>query len=147
MTSHQRPWLRGALVSVTPLLLPFVWVLELDSCGGQTVQNELTGFTLFSKFELEFEALLFVVLAVMVLTPFAANRLARAGHRVWVHLLGLVASGFAAWLMGLVLFFVIFRERVLRLPGGVVLALFGGALLDGVVRFGASVREWWATRR
>lgn len=134
-------------MGLVPFLLPFVWVLESSSCGGAVpAETELTGTMLLGKFEVEGWLVVAPVLLATMLTPFFANRLLRAGPRVWVHLLGLVAAVTSGWGAFFAMFFTLFSEREARGLGWVVLGCFAGALLDALLRLGWSTQEWWRAR-
>lgn len=135
-------------MALWPLLIPFVWVLEIDSCGNRPpIQNELTGKVVLGALEVEAWLIVVPVLLVLILTPFIANRLRRLGARVWVHLLGFAAALFSGWAAGFAMFFTIFREREARGAGWLVLAAFFGAVLDALWRLGSSFAEWRRARR
>ena len=144
--STRQPWVRTGLMGLVPLLLPFVWVLELDSCGHAPVQTELTGTMVIGKFELEGWAVALPVLLVLVLTPYLAARVAKPGLRVLVHVLGLIAALFAAWGAFFVMLFAIFSERVFYGVGWVVLGSFVGSIVDAVLRVIWSTLEWLRAR-
>lgn len=144
--STRQPWVRTGLMGLVPLLLPFVWVLELDSCGHAPVQTELTGTMVIGKFELEGWAVALPVLLVLVLTPYLAARVAKLGLRVLVHVLGLIAALFAAWGAFFVMLFTIFSERAFYGVGWVVLGSFVGSILDAVLRVIWSTQEWLRAR-
>ena len=134
-------------MGLVPLLLPFAWVLELDSCGhSPAVETELTGSSFIAKFDAEAWLIIGTVLALTVLTPFLANLLERPLYRLLTHLLGLVAPGFSAYGAGMLLFFSIFTDRQPRPAGWVFLGLFVLSSLDAVLRVVWSVQEWLASR-
>ena len=146
--STRQPWVRSALVGLVPLLLPFVWVLELDSCGQPAVPRatDITGTMVVGKFELDGWAVVIPVLLVVVLTPFLAPRIQRLGARVFVHALGLLATVFAAWGAFFAMLFTIFSERSPKGAGWLVLAAFAAAIIDAGLRFGWSLQEWLRSR-
>ncbi len=134
-------------MGLVPLLLPFVWVLELDSCGQPIpVATELTGTMVMGKFELEGWAVVIPVLLVVVLTPFIAARVSLLGWRVLIHVLGLAASLFAGWGALLATLFSIFTERMFHGAGWVVIASFVGSIIDALLRVVWSLREWMRGR-
>jgi hypothetical protein len=145
--STRQPWVRSGLMGLVPLLLPFVWVLEINSCGNAApATTEITGTMVVGHFELEGWLLIVPVVLLVLLTPFAANRLAREGLRVLVHVLGLVATALAGWGATMAMLFTIFSEREAKGVGWVVLACFGGALLDALLRVVWSTQEWLKAR-
>lgn len=145
--STRHPWVRSGLMGLLPVLLPFAWVLELDSCGHPVpLETELTGTMIIGKFELEGWMVVVPVLLVVVLTPFLAPRVQRPGLRVLVHSAGLVAAVFAGWGAFFAMFFTIFTERVPKGAGWVVLAEFAGSIVDAILRVVWSALEWRASR-
>ncbi len=130
-----------------PLLLPFVWVLELDSCGHAPVETPLTGFELTSKLGLDTWAVIVPVLLITVLTPFIARLFVRPLFRFLTHVVGLLATGFSGYAAFIVLLFTIFTDRMPRGFGWVIIALFVLSFLDAVLRVVWSVQEWVAARR
>ncbi len=145
--SARYPWARGGGSGLILLVTPFVWVVDVSSCGGQApVQTELTGLVLLGRFDLGLTSWLTACWAVAVATPFLANRVQRAGAEVWVQVLGLVATGLFAYVGMFGMFFTIFSDRTPRLAGVVVLSVFGAMVLDAVTRVGLSVRQWWRVR-
>lgn len=147
MKSSRQPFVRAGLMGLVPLLLPFVWVLELDSCGHAPVATQLTGLELVGKFNGDAWAITIPALLLCVGTPFLAARLAAPGWRLVVHLAGLVAAGFSAYAAAIVMFFTIFSSRSARGVGWLVVALFVGSLLDALLRVFWSVRELVVHRR
>ena len=133
-------------MGLVPLLLPFSWVLELDSCGHTPLQTELTGAMLIGKFDLEAWAVVVPVALVLVLTPWLAARVARLGLRVVVHVLGLIAALFAAWGAFFLMLFSIFSEHAFYGVGWIVLASFAGSIIDAVLRVIWSTQEWLRAR-
>ncbi|MFT3713516.1 MAG: hypothetical protein QM817_38155 [Archangium sp.] len=146
MKSNARPWLRGAFVGLVPLFLPFVWVVELDSCGTVPTQTEFTGLQLVSKFEPEFWALLIPVLAIAIAMPLIAARLIVPVHRLLFQVIGAIAAGFSTYLGLMMLFLAIFVERRAHGAGWVVVALWCGVTLDALYRVYFSLQEWRASR-
>ncbi len=145
--SARHPWVRTGLMGLVPVLLPFVWVLDLDSCGHPVpVATELTGTMVVGKFELEGWAVVLPTLLVLVLTPYLAPRVAKLWLRVLVHVLGLIAALFAAWGAFFVMLFTIFSERVFFGVGWVVLGSFVGSILDAALRVIWSTQEWLRAR-
>ena len=52
--STRAPWTRGVLMALWPLLVPLVWVTQIDSCEGHAAtRRDLTGIEVFSHFDLE----------------------------------------------------------------------------------------------
>lgn len=147
LRSNRLPWLRGGLFGPVPLLLPFIWVLELNSCGGNTQTSEYTGLEVIAKFDAEFWALFLPVLAFSVVMPVVAARLIVPVHRLLFHVIGALGALFAGYLAAMVLFFAIFAERRAQGVGWLVLALFGAAVLDALLRVGWSFREWRESRK
>lgn len=146
-TSRRYPWARGGLYGVIAALAPFAWVLEIDGCGRVAPEEtELSGVALLGKMELEGWAIVLPVLAVALLAPWVATKLT-AGWAALVQTLGLVATGFVAYVAWFVLFFALFSERVLRAAGWLVAATVVLTLLEALGRTGHAVREWWASRR
>lgn len=133
-------------MTFAPLLLPMVWVVEFDSCGTSPKSTEITGLELISKFDLEAWAIVAPVLLISLATPFIAMPLQRAGQRLMVHVVGLLASGFAVYAVVMVLTFTLFSERMFRAAGAAVAATFIGAFGDAVWRLIWSVVEWRAER-
>lgn len=134
-------------MGLVPLLLPFVWVLDLDSCGHQApVATELTGTMVVGKFELEGWAVVVPVLLVVLLTPYLAPRVTRLGLRVLVHVLGLLAALFAAYGAFFAMLFAIFSERTFYGVGWIVVASFVGSIVDAVLRVIWSTQEWLRSR-
>ena len=131
------------MMGLLPLLLPFVWVLELDSCGHDIpLEKELTGTMVLGKFELDAWLVVLPVVLLVVLTPWLAPRVARLGLRVWVHVLGFLAALFAAYVGFFAMFFAIFSDREPRGVGWVVLGTFVGSVLDALLRVVWSTLEW-----
>lgn len=145
--STRHPWVRSGLLGLVPLLLPFVWVLETDSCGNKLpTETEVTGTMVIGRFELQGWLVIVPVLVMVLLTPFAANTLERVGLRVLVHLLGLAGTLLAGWGAFFAMFFTIFSEREARGVGWLVVACFAGSLLDALLRVVWSTREWLKAR-
>ncbi|MBL8915140.1 MAG: hypothetical protein JNM17_30830 [Archangium sp.] len=145
--SNRRPWLRGGLFGPVPLLLPLVWVVELNSCGGSTQTTEFSGLELLAKFDAEFWALFLPFLSISIAMPLFAARLIVPLHRMLFHVIGFVAALFTGYLAFMVLFFAIFTERRAQGAGWLVLALFTGACVDALYRLFWSVQEWRETRK
>lgn len=146
--SARYPAVRGGLSGLLSLLMPFVWVVDVSSCGGDgPVQRELSGLALLGRFELRWTALVLLTVVVSAVTPFIAARVTKAARELWVHVLGLVATGFFAWLGHMTMFFTIFSERDLRGAGVLVLVVLASMVADAVARVGFSARQWWASRR
>ena len=134
-------------MGLVPLLLPFVWVLEVDSCGHAVpFEQELTGATVVGKFEVDGWMVAVPVLLLVVLIPFVAPRVQRLGLRVWLNALGVLATLFAAWSAFLVMLFTIFSERTPKGAGWLVIAAFTGSIVDAALRFGWSLQEWLKAR-
>lgn len=146
MRSNRVPWLRGSLLSFVPIVLPLVWVVEVDSCGSTPKSTELTGLELVQKFDFEAWALVVPMLLICLSTPFVARALASAGQRIAVHLTGLLATAFCVYAALMVMTFTIFSERLFRAPGAAVLVAFLASLADALWRFGWSIQEWRAAR-
>lgn len=145
--SARHPWVRSGLTGLLPVLLPFAWVLELDSCGHPVpLETEITGTMIIGRFELEGWMVVVPVLLLVVLTPYLAPRVQRLGLRVLLHVAGLGAALFAAWGAFFAMFFTIFTERVPRGVGWVVLAAFVGSIIDAMLRVVWSAMEWRASR-
>lgn len=147
LRSNRWPWLRGGLFGPVPLLLPFIWVLEVNSCGGNTQTTEYTGLELISKFDAEFWALFFPGLAFSVVMPVVAARLIVPVHRLLFHLIGALGALFTGYLGFMVLFFAIFAQRRAQGVGWLVLALFSAAGLDALLRVAWSFQEWRDARK
>ena len=148
MRSTRHPWVRTGLMGLVTLLLPFVWVLELDSCGHPVpMTTELTGAMVVGKFELQGWMLVVPVLLLVVLPPYFALKIPRLGWRVLLHAVALVAALFAAWGAFMAMFFTLFTEREARGAGWVVLAAFAGSVLDASLRVVWSTQEWVRARR
>lgn len=128
------------------VLTPFVWIVDVSSCGGNgPVEKELTGLALAGKGDVEFTLWTVAALVLCVALPFVAVKL-RAGHEVWLQLLGVAATGMFVWLASFMMFFTIFSERSPR-PAGVLALLTLAAMAgDALLRFGLSVQQWWSTR-
>ncbi|PZR05392.1 MAG: hypothetical protein DI536_32495 [Archangium gephyra] len=121
------------------LLTPFVWVVDVSSCGGNgPVQTELTGLALLGKFDLEWTSLVLLSMAFTVLTPFMALKVTRAAWESCVHVLGLVATGFFVWLGHMTMFFTLFTDRSPYGVGVLVLALLLALLIDAGARGSSS---------
>ena len=135
-------------MGLIPLLLPFVWVLDLDSCGHPVpLATELTGVMVMGKFELDAWMVVVPVLVLVVLAPYVATKIPRLGWRVLLHSLSLLAAGFAAWGAFMSMLFTIFSEREPRGAGWVVLGAFAGSMLDASLRLVWSTQEWVQARR
>lgn len=141
------PWLRGGLLGLVPLLLPFVWAVEVDSCGHAPRRTEETGLDLVLELDAEAWAVIVPVLLIAIGTPRLARALLRPGHRLLIHLGGLVASGAALWGAFMVLFFTIFSQRTPRPAGLAFLLTFVGAAVDAVVRTTLAARTLLLARR
>lgn len=134
-------------MGLVPFLLPFVWVLETDSCGSAVpTQSEITGTMVIGRFELNGWLVIVPVLILVLLTPFAANTLERVGLRVLVHLLGLAAALLSGWGATFAMLFTIFSDRQAEGVGWLVLACFAGSVLDALLRVVWSTREWLQAR-
>jgi hypothetical protein len=135
-------------MGLVPFLLPFVWLLELDSCGHPVPQTtEVTGSMIVGKFDLEGWLVIVPVLLVVLLTPFIAPRVANLGWRVLVHVLGFVATAFAAYGAFFAMFFTIFSTREAKGVGWIVIALFSGSVIDALLRLIWSIQEWRSARQ
>lgn len=146
--SARYPWARGGLSGLILLLTPFVWIVDVSSCGGQgPVATEITGLVLLGRFDVVLTSWLVGCWALAVATPFVANRVQRAGAEVWVQLLGLVATGLFSYVGMFGMFFTIFSDRTPRLAGVGVISVFAAMGLDAVTRVGFSVQQWWRARR
>ncbi len=141
------PWLRGGLLGLVPFLLPFVWVVEINSCSDAPRRTELTGVDVVLRFDAEALAVVLPVLAVAIATPFLAARLAGPGPRLLVQAVGLLASAAALWGASFALFFGLFSQRSLRPAGFASLLCFVGLVVDGVLRFALGGRAWLQARR
>ena len=141
--SVRYPWARGGLSGLLLLLTPFVWVVDVSSCGGNgPVQTELTGLALMGKFDLEWTSWVLLTMFFTVLTPFVAMKVARAGWEIFVHLLGFVATGFFVWLGNMTMFFTIFTDRSPRAAGVLVIITLLSLILDAGARLVFSVLQW-----
>lgn len=141
--SVRYPWARGGLSGLLMLLTPFVWVVDVSSCGGNgPVQTELTGLALLGKFDLEWTSLVLLSMAFTVLTPFMALKVTRAAWESCVHVLGLVATGFFVWLGHMTMFFTLFTDRSPYGVGVLVLAVLLALLIDAGARLVFSVQQW-----
>ena len=135
-------------MGLVPLLLPFVWVLELESCGHAVpIEKEITGLMMFGRFDVEGWLLVASVMLVALITPFLAMKLSHLGYRVWIHVAGLIAAGFAGYGALFGMFFALFADRVVRGVGWLVLACFLGSFVDAVVRVVWSTQEWLRARK
>ncbi|MGV3624744.1 MAG: hypothetical protein ACO1OB_28245 [Archangium sp.] len=144
--SVRYPAVRGGLSGLLMLLAPFVWVVDVSSCGGNgPVERELTGLALMGKFDLEWTAWVLAAMTVTVVIPFIAVRIQRPGREVGLQLLGLVATVFFAWLGQMTMFFAIFSERVPRIAGVVVMGSFVAMISDAIARLVFSVKQWRAS--
>lgn len=128
------------------LLTPFIWVVDVSSCGSGPVQTELTGLALLGRFDLEWTALVLVTMAFCVVTPFAAAKVTRAAWEIWVHVLGLIATGFFVWLGHMTMFFTIFNDRSPRAVGVLVMIILFSMISDALARLVLSVKQWRASR-
>ena len=146
MRSAQNPWVRGGLMGLVPLLLPFVWVLELDSCGNSLTTTEITGTMMFGKFDVEGWLVVVPVLLAVIVIPFLAPRIPKLGWRVVLHGLGFFAAFFAGYCAFFVMFFSLFTERMAKGAGWVVLGTFAASLLDALFRLIWSTQEWLRAR-
>ncbi|MDP3154637.1 MAG: hypothetical protein Q8N23_18305 [Archangium sp.] len=145
--STRRPWIRSGLMGLVPLLLPFVWVLELDACGHAVpLEKELTGLMVFGRFDVEGWLLVAAVMLAALITPYLAAKVSQLGSRVWLHVVGLVAAGLAGYVAFFGMFFTLFADRVVRGVGWVVLAAFALSFVDAVVRVVWSTQEWLRAR-
>lgn len=145
--SARAPWTRGVLMALWPLLLPLVWVTQIDSCEGHAPTSiDLTGIDVFAHLDLEGWLGFIACAVVMVATAPLAMRVARPAWRVGLHLLGLVASAFGLLLMSFLITFALFNARELRAAGLVVHVIFGLAVLDALLRVVWSIREWLRAR-
>lgn len=147
LASNRRPYLRGGLFGPVPLLLPLVWVLELNSCGGSTQTTEYTGLEVIAKFDAEFWAVFVPVLTISIAMPLIATKLIVPLHRMVFHGLGALAAIASAYLAFLVMFFAIFSERRAQGAGWVVLSLFTAAAIESLVRLWFAISEWRASRK
>lgn len=141
--SVRYPWARGGLSGLLMLLAPFVWVVDVNSCGGNgPVQTELTGLALMGKFDLEWTAWVLLTMAFTVLTPFMAMKVTRAAWEISVHVLGFVATGFFVWLGHMTMFFTIFTDRSPYGAGVVVIITLLALIADAGARLVFSVLQW-----
>ena len=130
------------------MLLPFVWVLELDSCGHAVpLEKEITGLMVFGRFDVEGWLLVAAVMLAALITPYLAAKVSHLGSRVWLHVAGLVAAALAGYVAFFGMFFTLFADRVVRGVGWLVLAAFAGSFVDAVVRVVWSTQEWLRARK
>jgi hypothetical protein len=135
-------------MGLVPLLVPFVWVLEIDSCGHSVpLEKEITGTMVVEGFGLEAWMMSIPVLLAVVLIPYLAPRVQRLGLRVWLHVAGLVAAVLTGWTGFVIMHFAIFSERMVAGVGWLVLAAFAGSIVDALLRVVWSAQEWRAVRR
>ena len=147
MRSSRQPFVRAGLMGLVPLLLPFVWILELDSCGHAPTETPITGLELVDKLHGDVWAIFLPAVLVCVVTPFVALRLVAPLGRMLVHVLGLLAALLTGYAAGFVMFFSLFTNRTARGVGWLVIALFVASVIDAALRVVWSVREWWGLRR
>lgn len=144
--SRRLPWLRGSLYGLIAALAPFTWAVEVDGCGhAPPIVTEHTGLEAASRVDLEGWVVIVPTLLLAIATPFVATRV-RAGWSALVQGLGLVATGFVAYVTWFVLFFSIFTERSLRAAGWLVAGTAVATVLEAVARTAEATREWWAQR-
>jgi hypothetical protein len=130
-------------MGLVPLLLPFVWVLELDSCGHDVpLEKEITGTMIVGRFEVDAWLVVVPVVLLVILTPFFAAKVPKLGWRVVLHGAGFLATLFAGYGAFFAMFFALFVERVPRASGWVVLSAFIASIIDGLLRLIWSVQEW-----
>ncbi len=135
------------MMGLVPLLLPFVWILELDSCGHPVPrETEITGTMVVGKFELEGWLVVIPVLLAVILTPYFAVKIPKPEWRVVVHIAGFAAALLAGWGAFFAMFFTIFAERMARGVGWVVIAALAGSIIDALLRVVWSIQEWLAAR-
>lgn len=146
MRSNRVPWLRGSLLSFVPVVLPLVWVVELDSCGSSPKSTELTGLELVKKFDVEAWAVVVPALLLAISTPFVARALSGLGQRMAVHVVGLLATAFNVYAALMVMTFSIFTERIFRAAGAAVMTAFVASFGDAIWRLVWSIQEWRAAR-
>lgn len=145
--STRRPGIRSGLMGLVSLLLPFVWVMELDSCGHAVpLEKEITGLMVFGRFDVEGWLLVASVLLVMLGTPFVAAKISQLGYRVWLQVTGLLAAGLAGYVALFGMFFALFADRVVKGVGWLVIAAFVGSFIDAVLRVVWSTQEWLRAR-
>jgi hypothetical protein len=147
MKSARRPWIRGGLLGLVPFLLPFVWVLDVESCGDAPKEETLTGLALARRIPAEDWLVVVPVLLVVALTPFIAAALRQPVLRLVAHLVGLLGTVVCMYGGWVTLFFTIFSTRVVKAPGWVMVGLGAGLGVDAVMRVVWSVQEWWSARR
>lgn len=146
--SNRRPAIRLGLLGVLPWLLPWVWVLEVDSCGAAPhLEKEIRGTTIIQGFDVETWLVVVPVLLVVGLTPFAANAVERLGARLLLHVLGLVGAALGGWVAEFALFFTLFATRTATGVGWLVGAIFLGCIVDALLRVAWSAQEWFQARR
>lgn len=135
-------------MGLLPFLLPFVWLLEVDSCGGSVPRTEeITGSMIVGKFDLEGWMVIVPTVLVALLTPFLAPRVKRLGLRLLVHVAGFVAVSLMAYGAFFAMFFTIFSTREAQGVGWIVLAVFVGLLIEALARLGLGLSELLAARR
>lgn len=141
--SVRYPWARGGLSGLLMLLAPFVWVVDVSSCGGNgPVQTELTGLVLMGKFDLDWTVSVLLTMAFSVLTPFVAIKVANAVGEIFVHVVGVIATVFFAWLGHMTMFFTIFTDRSPYGAGIVVIITLLALIIDAFARLIFSVLQW-----
>lgn len=146
--SSRRPWIRTGLMGLVPFLLPFVWLLEIDSCGHPVPTTmEITGSMIVGKFDVEGWLVIVPVLLVVLLTPFFAARVPSLGYRVLMHLAGFLGAALAAYGALFAMFFTIFSTREAKGVGWIVIALFLGSVGDAIARLAWSLQEWRSARQ
>lgn len=143
--SQRLPWFRAGLAPIFLATLPFAWVTETQSCGQAPATEELTGASLLSHFDLETTPVLATAALLIILGAWFAGRL-KPGAAALVHLLGLAASGFWAWLVWFGAFFTLFASRALRPAGILAIGVSWAFAAEALVRFGLATREWWRAR-
>jgi hypothetical protein len=146
--SIRHPWSRSVLGAAIGLLLPFVWVLEVEECGSHE-SVELTGMDLVRQLEPEEPEVWGLVLAaaLCLAAPWIAAAMVRVSHRLGVHVAGLVVSLLTSLFGTAMMFLTVFSHRTLRLAGNVALVLLVLLSVDAIVRFGLGLREWLEKRR
>jgi hypothetical protein len=133
---------------VVTALLPLVWAVDTDSCGGSGANPgplERTGVDIVTQLDLSWWAVAPVVF-VMVVAPYFAGRLGGI-PRLVVHLVGLVATGVVGCGIFVAMFVTIFTERTLKAAGVLVAGAGVGAVADALFRVGAGGFELWKRRR
>ena len=135
-------------MGLVPFLLPFVWLLELDSCGHPIPQTtEIPGSMVIGKFDLQAWLVIVPVLLVVLATPFIAARVPTIGWRAVVHLIGFIGAAMMGYGAFFAMFFTIFSTREARGVGWIVIALFVGSLIDALLRLVWGVQEWRSARQ